>query len=401
MDSNIGLFIQLSGVSLIALLTLFLGRSLKVDALKHWSRAWIVLSLALVCLCFALSYHDYSRQLVGFYFLTEYIFGFLLIAGCRSLTDRGELTIRHGILALPFGISAFSLPYASGDINLVFSIHWLLLSGLYAVAFFELRTAKIGTFGSKLMLTALALLFTDYFHYCVVYTASRFAEFPLGYLAYNSLIDLALQIMLGFGMVIVLSESLISDVKAANEKLIQERERLDELAHKDPLTTALNRHAFHGYLNRHGGENLLVSGSVGFFDIDDLKAINDLHGHAVGDAAIRAVVGAIRKLIRAEDLIFRWGGDEFFVVVIGFDAEMAEKRMVRLETMLSGIRIEGVSQPLTISVSRAFEDFSDVAHLENAIESADAKMYRVKQARKRSAGNVPFPSTVFEQFASA
>ena len=113
-------------------------------------------------------------------------------------------------------------------------------------------------------------------------------------------------------MVIVLLELVVADLKSANESLAKAHNKLKGLAHFDPLTAALNRHAFHGYLKTHGGEAEPISGSVGFFDIDDLKAINDLHGHAAGDAAIRAVVGAIRNLIRAEDLIFRWGWRRVF-----------------------------------------------------------------------------------------
>ncbi len=51
--------------------------------------------------------------------------------------------------------------------------------------------------------------------------------------------------------------------------------------------------------------------------MDNLKAINDGLGHTAGDKAIREVAGAIRSVIRADDLLFRWGGDEFLVVLVG------------------------------------------------------------------------------------
>ena len=135
-------------------------------------------------------------------------------------------------------------------------------------------------------------------------------------------------------MVIILLELVLSDAKIANEKLRKAHEKLEELAHIDPLTTALNRHAFHGYLKRHGTNGASASGSVGFFDIDDLKVINDMYGHAVGDIAIRAVVRAIREIIRADDLIFRWGGDEFFIIMVGLDAESAYKRVSRMLSLI-------------------------------------------------------------------
>jgi diguanylate cyclase (GGDEF)-like protein len=191
-----------------------------------------------------------------------------------------------------------------------------------------------------------------------------------------------LQILLGFGMVIVLLEQVLADTKTVHERLKRAHEKLEELAHVDPLTTALNRHAFHGYLKRFGDDGQAVFGCVGFFDIDDLKLVNDAHGHDTGDKVIRAVVRAIRGIIRAEDLIFRWGGDEFFVIMIGMEAEMGTIRMNRLESMLSSIKLEGVERPLAIGVSYAFEEFTALAELETTIKRADAGMYRQKQIRK-------------------
>jgi diguanylate cyclase (GGDEF)-like protein len=382
MDSKIGLIIQLAGVSLITLLTLFLRRSINFVALKHWTNAWLFLSFALFCLRLAFSYEDYSVQLFSIYFLTEYVFGFLLVAGCRSLGSNGEMKTRNELFILPFVVVAFGLPFLGDDFNLVFNVHSLILSGFFAIAFVALWRTKLHTFGWKVMLVAVALLAVDFFQYFVIFTARQYVEMQTEYLSYNSIIDLVLQILLGFGMVIVLLEQVLKDANAANENLQKAHERLEELAHIDPLTTALNRHAFHGYLKGRGDQGQPVTGCVGFFDIDDLKCVNDVHGHAVGDIVIRTVVRAIREIIRAEDLIFRWGGDEFFVIMISLDAEMAYARMDNMERLLSNVKIEGVAMPLSIGVSHAFENFADLSDLEATIKRADAGMYRQKQIRK-------------------
>jgi diguanylate cyclase (GGDEF)-like protein len=382
MDSKIGLLIQLAGVSLITLLTLFLRRSIKVVALKHWTNAWLFLSFALFCLRFAFTYEQYSVQLFSLYFFNEYLFGFLLVLGCKCLDQSDERKKRHEALVLPLIFVAFALPFLADDFNLVFNFHSLILSGFFLAAFVALWRTRLGTFGWRVMLVALALLVTDFFQYFVVFTVRQYATIQTDYLSYNSIIDLVLQILLGFGMVIILLELVLKDANAVNEKLQKAHKQLEELAHIDPLTTALNRHAFHGYLKRKGSDGQIVTGCVGFFDIDDLKTVNDIHGHAVGDVVIRAVVRAIREIIRAEDLIFRWGGDEFFVIMIGLDSDTANGRMARMERMLTGIRIDGVHSPMSIGVSHAFENFADLRDLEATIRRADAGMYRQKQIRK-------------------
>lgn len=389
MESKIGLIIQLAGVSLITLLTLFLRRSINVVALRYWTSAWLFLSFALFCLRLAFSYNEYSTQLFSIYFLTEYLFAFLVIAGCRSLTGNDGMKAKQELLVLPFIIIAFGLPFLSDDFNLVLNVHSLILSGFFAIGFMALWRTKLNTFGWKVMLVALGLLFLDFLQYFAVFTARQYLIIDFDYLQYNSVIDLVLQILLGFGMVIVLLEQVLNDAKVANEKLKKAHEKLEELAHVDPLTTALNRHAFHGFLKRRGGEDQPVSGCLGFFDVDDLKTINDVYGHGVGDIVIRAVVRAIREIIRAEDLIFRWGGDEFFVIMIGLDAKSANVRMARLEKLLSNVRIEGLSHPIAIGVSHAFEDFMDLSSLESTIKAADAGMYRQKQIRKGKINSLP------------
>ncbi|MEO7658520.1 MAG: GGDEF domain-containing protein, partial [Pyrinomonadaceae bacterium] len=255
-------------------------------------------------------------------------------------------------------------------------------SGFFFPAFVALWKTKLKSFGWRVMLVALALLTLNHLQYFLMFAFRNYVVLPFEYFTYNSIIDLALQTMLGFGMVIVLLEQVLTDAKRANEKLRKAHEKLEVLANIDPLTTALNRHAFHGYIKQRGTENKTVSGCVGFFDIDNLKEINERHGHAQGDGVIRLVVRAIRNIIRAEDLIFRWGGDEFFVIMIGIDSEFANARIHNMEQMLSNVLVEGIKQSISIGVSHAFEDFSDLNDLEGTIRRADAGMYRQKQIRK-------------------
>ena len=387
MDSKTGLVIQFTGVFLIAVLSLLLRRSLKTRASNFWTAGWISLSLALFCLSIAFSYEFFVRPLFIFYFLLEYGFGILLIFGCCNLNENFRLTTRHKLYFLPFVPVALFLPFLAQNFNLIFNIHALILAGMFAAAFIVLKKSDIKSFGWGVMRTVLALLALDFFHYFVVFTLVQLKvelPFPESYLAFNPIIDLVLQIQLGFGMVIVLLEQVLQETRNVNEKLREAHNQLEHVAQTDSLTTAFNRHAFYGFLRKGGETGSKISGCVGFFDIDDLKPINDIHGHTVGDMAIRSVVGTIRQLMRAEDLIYRWGGDEFFVIMVSMNAEKARERMRELEFLLTDISVEGATKPLTMSVSFGFQDFSDITNLEQAIKSADTEMYQRKQERKQA-----------------
>lgn len=399
MDSKIGLIIQLSGVFLITVLTLFLRRSLKVASLKYWTNAWLCLSFALICLRLAFGYQEYSTPLFSFYFLGEYVFGFLLVVGCKSLDGKFRLTAKHELWILPFIAAAFILPFLAKDFNLVFNIHSLLLLVFFVLAFVALQKSASRSFGWRVMQVALGLLVIDFLQYFVAFTARKYITFNDSYLSYNPIIDLVLEIMLGFGMVIVLLEQVLADFQRANEKLTRAHEKLEHLVHIDPLTTAFNRHAFYGFLKKRGEDGTTISGCVGFFDIDDLKEINDTFGHMAGDRAIRVVVRAIREVIRAEDLIYRWGGDEFFVIMIGMPSEMAQERMAKLERMLSHVQVYGIECPIYIGVSYGFTNFAKFDDLELAIKKSDDVMYERKQERKARLGrrNVQIPAAAADR----
>lgn len=384
MDSKIGLIIQLNGVILITVLSLCLRRSLQLTPLKYWTMAWLCLSFALICLRLAFSYEDFSSFLFTYYFLGEYLFGFLLVAGCRSLDGEYQLKARAELVMVPFVIGAIGLPYIASDFNDVFNVHALALAGFYATAFYWLRKSKHASFGWHVMHASLALLALDFLFYSLVFSARLFTSFSTDFLSYNSIIDLVLQTALGFGMVIILLEKVLNDFKDTNEELMTAQKKLEELVNTDPLTAAFNRHAFYGFVRRQGEEPTASSGCVGFFDIDDLKAINDCFGHAAGDMVIRAVVRSLREIIRAEDLIYRWGGDEFFVIMVSMEAGMAESRMERLDTLLQRVYLDGIPEPISVAVSRGFTNYANPADLENAIKSADSAMYRRKQVRKQS-----------------
>ncbi len=111
-------------------------------------------------------------------------------------------------------------------------------------------------------------------------------------------------------------------------------------------------------------------------DLDDFKAINDIHGHARGDAALQWVARRLRDSVRSEDTVGRLGGDEFGVI-----AEVAERNFDRLLHKLYGVA-DDFEPALSVSVGAVIaNDHDDV---QTVLQRADQAMYADKLQRKRS-----------------
>jgi diguanylate cyclase (GGDEF)-like protein len=175
------------------------------------------------------------------------------------------------------------------------------------------------------------------------------------------------------------------EVEKTNQELLEARDKLELLAQMDPLTEALNRHAFHSLLSRsERSKESMTSGSVAVLDIDNLKPINDTWGHSTGDKAIRVVARSMRSLIRADDMLFRWGGDEFLVLMFKLSEEEASRRMKKLNEILDENCRKWPEMPATVTVSHGVAGFGSLRELGHAIETADQAMYARRNEMRSS-----------------
>jgi diguanylate cyclase (GGDEF)-like protein len=149
--------------------------------------------------------------------------------------------------------------------------------------------------------------------------------------------------------------------------------RLRRLANTDSLTAFLNRHALDEVLPESVPAEDHVS--VVMIDIDHFKTINDRHGHAAGDDALRAVAAAITSVLRQLDCVVRIGGDEFLIVLPGASAEaacsIAERARARIAE-LAMVPGEHVTASAGVTQRRQHEARHDL------LERVDAALYRAK-----------------------
>lgn len=163
-------------------------------------------------------------------------------------------------------------------------------------------------------------------------------------------------------------------------------EKLKFLAFHDPLTGLLNRRVMEDVLQREFRRAVRYQNSLSvvFIDVDDLKIINDTYGHNRGDDLLRHVAKQLIKLCRETDVVARFAGDEFVIILPETTAENAERLISRLLKDLSKqpFKKRGVTIPASISFGVAStEEKSIKSHLQ-LLKKADQKLYQAKKNKK-------------------
>jgi diguanylate cyclase (GGDEF)-like protein len=125
---------------------------------------------------------------------------------------------------------------------------------------------------------------------------------------------------------------------------------------------------------------------VAILDLDEFKKVNDQHGHLVGDEVLRQFGAELRAAGRAVNIIGRWGGDEF-VVVLDCDLRQAQERVERLSTWICGnytVEAPAGTIKLRLNASIGLAQFTPPGTLKQLLERADAEMYRQKSTDRKS-----------------
>jgi diguanylate cyclase (GGDEF)-like protein len=166
----------------------------------------------------------------------------------------------------------------------------------------------------------------------------------------------------------------------ANRELRIMNTHVEELAHRDELTGALNRRALMADLRRHADRIDRDGGSLclALIDLDHFKMINDEYGHLAGDAVLRSLSDALSLELRSSDSFARYGGEEFVMTLI--DTEHGEAReiieRIRRTAERTTTAYDGATLRCTVSIGAA--PYQSGASIEAMFAEADAALYRAK-----------------------
>lgn len=214
---------------------------------------------------------------------------------------------------------------------------------------------------------------------CAIGVSSRLSANASGYLdtAY------ALMVVIVLGGCVALNlriHRIRARLQQQREALAQALDINRELATRDELTGLINRRAMldlmeleHRRSLRNGRPMLLVQ-----LDIDHFKPINDQHGHATGDRALQAFAGTVRAHVRDTDVLARWGGEEFVLMLCDTQLDDARELLERVRLAVEALEIPHATGSLRLTVSAGMALHLPGDTVVHTLERADQALYTAK-----------------------
>ena len=169
----------------------------------------------------------------------------------------------------------------------------------------------------------------------------------------------------------------------ATEQRAAQDQKLKEELYKDPLTGAYNRRYYEEVVRKSIGP-----AGIALMDVDDFKICNDTYGHYAGDVALKTVASAIQSCIRSSDLLIRYGGDEFLLVLPGIPGDFLQTKLEQICTAAQMASVPGYPHfRVSLSIGGTIQSITDP--VERIVRRADWLMYQAKGRKNAVMVEVP------------
>ncbi|MDH5184268.1 MAG: GGDEF domain-containing protein [Gammaproteobacteria bacterium] len=317
----------------------------------------LVASLLAIYTLLHLIQAEYSLSLVSLFILL------LMVANLVWLKRINDFAVSNSIfLILLFGHNSLALMH--NQLAHV-GIYWTVLFPILA---FMLKGRSAGLLWSTLMGSFLSIY--------VLLAYKGMLSTPYSF-------EVLVSVLINFLLVAAFT-TLYCHLNSRHQLPDPAHEQLHYMATRDTLTGLLNRSAFLQYLDKtlEASHPSDMKFALLFLDLDRFKQINDRYGHGIGDKILRLVGKRLQRSVRSSDLICRYGGDEFLIMLQNISptnvSSFTNKITKQFQTPFS-IDDEEISLGVSVGVSFCPHEYRSVTEL---IEEADKEMYNSKKARK-------------------
>lgn len=365
---HLGLVMTLLAVNAV----LWLGS--RRETILTWVLAWAANILALVALL-GDAFVSSDGVWILLYCPAKMVFTLLLVRGILMF-KRDRLAMIHlsrswaVVAGLAFCLLLLVLPVVN-QLSTTFLVIGFVLT--FGALFSGLRLEKNEAW---FLVGAVVLSGLIYLHHG--FRLIRNGGEPADILFVSSLwfIDVFGEFLIGLCCLLALGQRALGEMSRVNQTLESTQRTLRSLVDADPLTGLHNRRRLRKFLE----ESKTSNGTLVFLDVDDFKGINDRWGHLTGDRCLRRVADALRVVFRAEDGLFRVGGDEFLVVMPTMAPRAVHERIRRLRGELGA---KGANA-IPISIAAGVVELRPDLPMEEALALADTAMYSDKANTKQA-----------------
>ena len=344
-----------------------------------WMGAWMLLAGSMMLVA-----RPYGNAKLGWlaYGISQFL-GVLsslaFVVAADAYRQRPRLRRSYGLVLLPVAIYFVLLPVALGP-AVVFALgHVLIAGGMAAAAgghLLLLRQSRL--LGATIVGAALlALAGINLWMAAVVSQPDSKALTP-GLVAMTVVFLVA-----ALGMQLMTFEDMTYELRRTNRRLESAQNDLRQLVITDALTGTRNRRFFDEVIGREMQRHRRYRTplSIVFIDVDHFKMINDTMGHKTGDRVLREVAAFLLRHIREADYVFRWGGDEFLVLMSCGELE-AVRRAVDLQAAFAASpQVASLPAGLALSIG-CVEVPPDTGDIMPFVQVADERMYEDKKRRR-------------------
>ena len=348
-----------------------------------WMGAWVLLAGSMISV--AVTYNDETigAMVYGISQFLGVVSSLAFVVAADAYRQRPRLTRAYGLVLLPVAIFCIFLPVALGR-PIVFALGHLLIAGGMATAaaahLMLLRHARL--LGASIVGAALFTLAG--LNIWMGAVASR----PDSAAATPVLIGMTVVFLIGgLGMQLMTFEDMTYELRQTNRRLEAAQTDLRQLAITDALTGMRNRRFFDEVIGRELQRHRRYGSplSIVFIDIDKFKAINDTLGHETGDRVLKEVATFLLRHIREADYVFRWGGDEFLVLISCNEPEAVHRAVELQEAFAKSPQLETLPPGVALSIG-CVEVPVETEDIMPHVQLADERMYLDKNRRRTMDG---------------
>jgi diguanylate cyclase (GGDEF)-like protein len=344
-----------------------------------WMGAWILLSGSMI----VVARPPHSAALRGMAYGISQLMGVLgsltFVVAADAYRRRPRLRRAYAWVLLPVAIYFVFLPVALGP-TIVFALgHLLIAGGMGAAAgahLLLLRRARL--LGATIVGVALlALAGLNVWMGAAIRTPESTAVTP-------ALVAMTVVfLVVALGMQLMTFEDMTYELRRTNRRLESAQSELRQAAVTDALTGTRNRRFFDEVIGREMQRHRRYKTplSIVFIDVDRFKAINDTLGHETGDRVLREVAAFLLRHIRGADYVFRWGGDEFLVLISCGEQEAMRRARELQEAFAASPQLASLPSGVGLSIG-CVEVPPDAGDILPFVQAADDRMYLDKKQKR-------------------